>query len=623
MGDIWRFLLQTLTASGAAALLLVLKALLRDKLSPRWQFAVWGVLAAVLLFPAGLGGRYVLFPWPALVEALRSACTGSFDTLPAVSAPVPLLPGDTGTIPGFLYLLYWCVGLVLFVQGIVDYGRLRIALRKASPAASQQVKAVAERYHIKDCPAVEIPGLSTAFVCGILKPVLVLPAGRPTDDKVTLHELLHLKYRDAVWGILIGILRCIHWCNPLLWYCANRARNDLESLCDQRVLERLEGEDRREYGRILLGMADEKYGCVPGTSSIANGGKNIGRRIEAIARFRLYPQGMGLVSWCVAILLLVPLIMGSKPQTVWEIQEPHLQLASARTTYCSTATGAFDAYAKSILTGKTNYRAMCAPLSEMNALADLEPGESWLGEDGQWLEIVNFYEPYRIWNYAQNENGYECLVAFTLRKAPEGCEWDGTVDRQWLLAQHVQAYREDGRWVAMPLGPLKPTQGDQRAGVDLGLPSWEYAGDCGDFRVELFYQKKAVQQRTGSTNWFGMQPAPSTVPEPDLRYEDLNPYTLTMVAAEYIGTPEDQDLYDTLGVAVQSLWDTDEDNTDWNWTTRGVYWDESPIYFYGESGDMWDPEALPDHLDAQFCINGGDPISVELLPAKEGSPYDF
>ena len=56
MTDIWGFLLQTLTASGAAVLLLIVKAVFRDKLPPRWQFGVWGVLALTLLIPAGWGG---------------------------------------------------------------------------------------------------------------------------------------------------------------------------------------------------------------------------------------------------------------------------------------------------------------------------------------------------------------------------------------------------------------------------------------------------------------------------------------------------------------------------------------------------------------------------------------
>ena len=55
--------MQTLTASGVAVLLLAVKAMFRDKLSPRWQFGVWGVLAVVLLLPAGWGGRHAPLTW--------------------------------------------------------------------------------------------------------------------------------------------------------------------------------------------------------------------------------------------------------------------------------------------------------------------------------------------------------------------------------------------------------------------------------------------------------------------------------------------------------------------------------------------------------------------------------
>lgn len=64
MTDLWGFLLQTLTVSGAAALLLAVKAVFRDKLSPRWQAAAWGVLGLVLLVPAGWGGGTSLSTGP-------------------------------------------------------------------------------------------------------------------------------------------------------------------------------------------------------------------------------------------------------------------------------------------------------------------------------------------------------------------------------------------------------------------------------------------------------------------------------------------------------------------------------------------------------------------------------
>ena len=75
MRDIWAFLLQTLTASGVAALLLIVKAMFRDKLSPRWQFFIWSVLGLILLLPAGYFGRYTLLNWPFFVETAKTLLT--------------------------------------------------------------------------------------------------------------------------------------------------------------------------------------------------------------------------------------------------------------------------------------------------------------------------------------------------------------------------------------------------------------------------------------------------------------------------------------------------------------------------------------------------------------------
>ena len=72
MGNIWEFLLQTLTVSLAAAVLLIVKYLLTDKLSPRWQYGVWGLLALRALIPAGTA-RQVLLPLPVWVDMWKTA----------------------------------------------------------------------------------------------------------------------------------------------------------------------------------------------------------------------------------------------------------------------------------------------------------------------------------------------------------------------------------------------------------------------------------------------------------------------------------------------------------------------------------------------------------------------
>ena len=63
MEHIWSFLLQTITVSIAAAVLLIAKRLFLDKLSPRWQYGVWAILAARLLLPAGLLVAHFLGEW--------------------------------------------------------------------------------------------------------------------------------------------------------------------------------------------------------------------------------------------------------------------------------------------------------------------------------------------------------------------------------------------------------------------------------------------------------------------------------------------------------------------------------------------------------------------------------
>ena len=485
MRDIWSFLLQTLTASGAAVLLLVLKAMFRDKLSPRWQFAVWGVLAMVLLLPAGYGGRYALLNWSFCVELLRSLLTGEYGALARVTAPVPLpAPAVPWTAEEWVFALYAAGAAALLARYAIAYVRLRLALRRGRPVEDGRVRAVAEAYRLPACPAVEVEGLPSAFVCGVLRPVLALPAGVETDEKVILHELLHLKYRDAAWGLAICLFRCLHWCNPLLWYCADLAGNDLESLCDQRVLERLEGEERRDYGRILLSMADEKYARAPGTSSMANGGKNIRRRIEAIARFKRYPAGMGLVSVCMLLVLAAPLAAGAKAAEIpGFLSGAAARMAYARTVPCTTCAGALDTYAKAAQSMRMDYWAMCAPLEEQNALAERCRTSGLYGFRG--LNANNAME-YRIYNLTRTgEDTYEGLLALRLGIPPQGAERG---DSRWLAVQPLRAEKEGARWVVIPQGEFQAVQGEFGVYENSALPCQIYQARWEGFTFQLRQQ---------------------------------------------------------------------------------------------------------------------------------------
>lgn len=649
MTDIWSFLLQTLTASGVAALLLVLKAMFRDKLSPRWQFSAWGVLGIILLLPAGYGGRYVLLNWPFYVELFRSALTGEYGALARVAAPVPLPALSVPqSVEEWLFTVYVFGAMLLLVRYVFSYIRLRMVLRRGRPVENGRVSAVAEQYGLPVCPAVEVEGLPSAFICGVFRPVLALPAGTEADEKVLLHELLHLKHHDAAWGLVICFFRCIHWCNPLLWYCADQAGNDLESLCDQRVLERLEGEDRRDYGRILLSMADEKYARAPGTSSMANGGKNIRRRIEAIARFKKYPAGMGLVSVCVLLALAAPLAVGARaPASNQGLAGfPAADFAYARTVYCTTYAGAFDTYAKAVMTGRFKYRVMCAPLSEQNALVEYDRSSTG-GWTGGWMErerdqgLPNGIDNscgYQIYNLAQvGENAYEGLLALTLHDLPEGVEWDGTAATRWMAVQPLRAEKEGDRWVVIPQGKLEAVQGDIRDGGNIGLPAWEYTAPAGDFTLRMRWQTASqVDSQEQVSNGFWTTSTFGTTPIPDGKFTSwFHQSTL----ADYTGSPENRGKYWSIGVSSMPLWGDEErpflrtpgpagssgsssTGEDWGSIALGFGFWENTIFLSGGGSQRDGLIERPAAYAADLYLNGEKTAELTLLPEKGGAGFD-
>ena len=497
MDNIWAFLEQTLTATVAAVLLLVTKRLFLDKLSPRWQYGVWAILALRVLLPAGLlgralipGGQVVLEAAKAWVErGLSSALTDPYGTT-QVTAPIPLvrLVGPN-SVTDLLFLLYAAGVAALLLWFGLAYLALRRRVARGGmpgPAVLDQLRRVAGQYGL-NLPrrVVVLTEAESAFVCGPLSPVLVLP-DRAVDDKVLLHELLHLKYGDLWAGVGMCVLRCLHWCNPVLWYCWNLAQNDCEALCDQRVLERLEGEDRRAYGVILLSMADHRYARAPGTTSMANGGRNIKARIGAIARFKRYPRGMTLASGCVAVVLAAACLVGTSGAAAVPAYDERgeLALAKAQLNRPTTVAGALDIYAQAVLCDSPVYYAMVAPegdrqQAQQQATQPFEEAE---------LDSSPFWELGFTWSrpawqaewsvidlLPDGQGGYRGLLLF------QDSQGEGTA-----LGQAVRVYPDKGHWLVEAQEQLHPL--DVEPGYilsDSALPVITYVAEEAGLRIEI------------------------------------------------------------------------------------------------------------------------------------------
>lgn len=500
MGNIWGFLLQTLSVSLVAALLLVVKRLLLDKLSPRWQYGVWSLLALRILIPAGVE-RNVFLPLPLWMETWKGMVEKGLESVySAVYTPIsmrhvlPVFRGAPSSVTDWLLVAYSAGVAVCLLWYLVSYVRLRRLLKRGLPAneaVERELWAVCEDYGLNPCRVVMVEGLPSAFVCGVLHPVLAVPAGEVPDRKILLHELLHLKYRDALQSVGWCVLRALHWCNPFLWYVFRRIGNDMESLCDQRVLERLEGEERRAYGSILLDMANERYARAPGTSSISNGGRNIARRIEAIVRFKKYPQGMALVSVCIAAVLLGPTLFGTAAayhggyfRPAWA-DELDASMAMARIHRCTTLAGALDTYAKGLMLDNGIYIATASPLSEHPRLeAEMRynvESEGWVAfhlDPGTELQVVDSRGGYQIYNLVEQDDGtFRAILAlptngFRDEKGEIIYDEEGEMWYDGCVTIPVTVWQEDG-WVVEESGPRRTfREGMFNLGDQEGVIPW-------------------------------------------------------------------------------------------------------------------------------------------------------
>ncbi|MGH7128207.1 MAG: M56 family metallopeptidase, partial [Planctomycetaceae bacterium] len=155
-------------------------------------------------------------------------------------------PAERLTWQAWLMLAWLLVAVAL--AGRIAWQRLRLAqfLRQsAHPQATDGslvglVEHVSRELGLKRTPRVVTTPLECSpFVCGMWRPVLVLPRGlaESLDETqfrhVLLHELAHVRRRDLIWGWLPEIARIVWWFHPVVYWMTSRLRLERELACDQ------------------------------------------------------------------------------------------------------------------------------------------------------------------------------------------------------------------------------------------------------------------------------------------------------------------------------------------------------------------------------------------------------
>ena len=99
-----------------------------------------------------------------------------------------------------------------------------------------------------------------------------------------MHELSHYKRKDSLFNYVLLIITVIHWFNPFVWIFFKKIRQDIELATDEMVLEKLQKNEKKEYGMTLINslqiFQEELYTAK--LLCVTDDNKNMERRIKMV-----------------------------------------------------------------------------------------------------------------------------------------------------------------------------------------------------------------------------------------------------------------------------------------------------------------------------------------------------
>lgn len=127
------------------------------------------------------------------------------------------------------------------------------------------VNELIDDFHIRRKVTVLInDNLSTPVTYGVFKPKIVLQSYILEDEEllehVLVHELTHIKYFDIAFTHIKNIALCLYWYNIAMWISSKFFEDDLEILCDKKVLERLGNtqENKKAYAMSMFKIMERE-----------------------------------------------------------------------------------------------------------------------------------------------------------------------------------------------------------------------------------------------------------------------------------------------------------------------------------------------------------------------------
>ena len=351
MEKLWDLVLQaSVYGSIVGIVILIVKTLLKDKISGKWTYLLWMILIIKLIVPFGPQSSISLFNKipsnitnNAIVDSsviinsdlnsnnnyeqenneyiasntdekenkvLSINNNGSIDENKSISNLYKFI----NVLP-----LVWMAGFIttLFIS-IFIFFTLNKQVKIKKKIEDENIKFILEKskniMKIKmNINLVVNDDIRTPALCRLINPTILFPNAMLDleDDEIKyilLHELSHYKRKDILVNYLLVLFQCVHWFNLFIWFFFKKIREDMELATDEMVVSKLNEDEYKNYARTIITII-ERVSIVPkniGVLGMADDKKILKKRIEMIKNSSIFKNKKKLISIigisCVLIL---------------------------------------------------------------------------------------------------------------------------------------------------------------------------------------------------------------------------------------------------------------------------------------------------------------------------------
>ena len=263
---------EVLTVSALIVVVLLVRAIFKNRVPKRMLYALWLVVLLKLCLPGTLVSLPVLPAEDAAVlaqSAERPVQTATVIQRPAQTVTKPQTPAQQPVSPvqetakpaakplttAQILQIAWFSGSALL--GLWLFGAWAV---------------FTIRLH-RDRRFLGKRGGTCIYVSGAVKsPCLagLIPAVYLTEDVlrndttelIVRHELTHLHHLDFLWSLCRTIAVIVYWWNPFIWLAAICSKHDAELACDEAVAAKLPERERLAYARAILAQAPRKASAL-------------------------------------------------------------------------------------------------------------------------------------------------------------------------------------------------------------------------------------------------------------------------------------------------------------------------------------------------------------------------